>query len=436
MNFYKTISQTAVATGISVIVSLIITKVTSTLIGPEGTAINGQFSSYQSLLTLVGTGLLGNGLVRSISENKENTNHIKESIRTAFSTSLIIVGITFTITLFCTNTIGNHVMNRDEYNYLFIIQSLLLLFASYNYYLQISLNSLQQIKKYAVGNIVLACINLTTILILVYFYKIHGVLLGSILVQVLMFIFYTFYLRNEVWFSRELFYPKWNKKILTYMIAFIPSMLIVMVNPYNLMMIRSGLEQKFNLETAGIWTAMMSLSERYMSFLITFIGIYYVPKLIELKSDQYMFIREVRKGFKRLIPLVIFLSFMIWLCRDWIILILLSPKFKPMEPLFLFQTIGDVFKVGAYFLAITLFVKEKIYKYIICVLIFEICLYFSIQYFSNKYGIVGATYGYAFSTIIYFLVAMVFLWETIIEVKKSVLPNSLKSDLGKLIKKS
>jgi len=173
-----------------------------------------------------------------------------------------------------------------------------------------------------------------------------------------------------------------------------------------------------------------------MSFLMSFIGIYYVPKLIELKSDQYMFIREVRKGFKRLIPLVIIFSFLIWLCRDLIILIILTPEFKPMEPLFLFQTIGDVFKVLAYFMAITLFVKDKLYKYIALILIFEISLFFSIPYFSDRFGIIGATYGYAVSTIIYFLVAMVFLWETIIEVKKSVLPNSLKSDLGKLIKKS
>jgi O-antigen/teichoic acid export membrane protein len=435
LNFYKTISQSAISTAITILVGLIITKITSTIIGPNGTFINGQFSAYQSLLILIGTGLLGNGLVRQVSEHKENAEKVKEIVRTALSSSLILGAIVVLITLVCYNTIGNNIMNRSEYNYLFIIQAALLIFASYNYHFQATLNSLQKIKKYAIANIVVSCLSLVTILALIFQYRIHGILFALLLTQFLMFIFYLFFLKNEAWFSCDLFYPKWNKEILKLMIAFIPSMLIIMVNPYNLMVIRSGLEHKFNQETAGIWTAMMLLSERYMSILITFIGIYYVPKLIELKSDQYMFIREVRKGFKRLIPLVIIFSFLIWLCRDWIILIILSPAFKPMEPLFLFQTIGDVFKVIAYFMAITLYVKDKLYKYIALILIFEISLFFTIPYFSDHYGIIGATYGYAISTIIYFLVALVFLWETIIDVKKSVLPNSLKSDLGKLIKK-
>ena len=436
MNFYKTISQTTISTAVTVLVGLVITKITSTFIGPKGTFFNGQFSSYQSLLILIGTGFLANGLVRQVSEYKENPEKVKEIVRTAMSSSLILGAIVVLITVMCYNFIGDKVMNVSEYNYLFIVQALMLIFASYNYHFQLTLNSLQKIKKYAIANIVVSCLSLVTILALIFSYKIHGILMAMLFTQFFMFIFYLFFLKNEAWFTRDLFYLKVNKEILKLMIAFIPSMLILMVNPYNLMAIRSGLEQKFNPETAGIWTAMMGLSERYMSFLMSFIGIYYVPKLIELKSDQYMFIREVRKGFKRLIPLVIIFSFLIWLCRDLIILIILTPEFKPMEPLFLFQTIGDVFKVLAYFMAITLFVKDKLYKYIALILIFEISLFFSIPYFSDQYGIIGATYGYAFSTIIYFLVAMVFLWETIIEVKKSVLPNSLKSDLGKLIKKS
>ena len=436
MNFYKTISQSTLSTAVTVLVGLIITKVTSNVIGPEGTAINGQFSAYQNLLVLVGTGLLANGLVRQVSEQKDNPDKVKDIVRTALSSTIVLVAIVFLITLFRYNAIGNKIMNRSEYNYLFIIQAILLIFATYNYYFQVTLNSLQKIKKYAVANIMLSVLSLLSALGLVFQYHIHGILFATIFTQFLMFIFYLFYLKNEAWFSRDLFYPKWNKEILKLMITFIPSMLIIMVNPYNLMMIRSSLEQKFNLETAGIWTAMMALSDRYMSFLITFIGLYYVPKLIELKPDQYLFIREIRKGFKRLIPLVIIFSFLIWVCREWIILILLSPKFKPMEPLFLFQTIGDVFKATGYFMVITLFVKDKLYKYIACILIFEISLFFSIRYFTDQYGIVGATYGYALSTFVYFLVALIFLWETIIEVKKSVLPNSLKSDLGKLIKKS
>ncbi|MBK8737228.1 MAG: hypothetical protein IPL98_15525 [Saprospiraceae bacterium] len=73
MNFYKTISQSTLSTAVTVLVGLIITKVTSNVIGPEGTAINGQFSAYQNLLVLVGTGLLANGLVRQVSRNKKES---------------------------------------------------------------------------------------------------------------------------------------------------------------------------------------------------------------------------------------------------------------------------------------------------------------------------------------------------------------------------
>src|SRR5690606_41523214 len=80
------------------------------------------------------------------------------------------------------------------------------------------------------------------------------------------------------------------------------------------------------------------------------LGVYYLPRLSALKM-----IDEIKKavylGCKFLFPVAVAGGVVIFVLRDWIIKVLFSPSFAPMQSLFFWQMMGDALKIGSWILA-------------------------------------------------------------------------------------
>ncbi|MGB3085022.1 MAG: hypothetical protein WBB21_09915, partial [Saprospiraceae bacterium] len=168
--------------------------------------------------------------------------------------------------------------------------------------------------------------------------------------------------------------------------------------------------------------AMFSLSDRYLTVITNIMIVYFIPKLSELSETQDL-VTEIRKAFKRIVPIMIILSGSIWLCKDIIISLLLAESFRPMRELFSFQMIGDVFRITASILSYLIASKAMFRSGLKADLTFHLSLLLGSYFLVNQFGLVGASYAYAIATFLYLLINLFIFKDLMVLVKKSVLPK-------------
>ena len=114
---------------------------------------------------------------------------------------------------------------------------------------------------------------------------------------------------------------------------------------------------------AGWWEAMNRISNVYLMVITTSFSIYYLPRLSEIKEISELRY-EIFKCYKVIIPILLSGLTLVYLLRHFVVMILFSPDFYPMESLFIWQLLGDFFKISSWLLAflirgIRIFVYES-----------------------------------------------------------------------------
>jgi len=121
--------------------------------------------------------------------------------------------------------------------------------------------------------------------------------------------------------------------------------------------------------------------------------------------------KEIRYGYKMILPVVGLLSLSIWLLRDFIIHILFTPDFIAMRDLFQFQLIGDFLKIGSWLLGFLLLAKAMTRTFIITEVLFAVSFVVMSFYLVERYGVIGATYAFALNYLVYWIVMEWVVWR-------------------------
>jgi PST family polysaccharide transporter len=200
-----------------------------------------------------------------------------------------------------------------------------------------------------------------------------------------------------------MFFSKANRLVVRNLFRFsamgITSALMV---PLSLLLIRNIIIKVVSPEAAGYWEAMTRISSNYLMMVTTTLAIYYLPRLSETLDFKEVR-NEIFKGYKLIMPLVILIATTIYLFRFVIIKILFSHQFGPMEPLFLFQLLGDIIKIASWLLAFVMLAKAMARMFIITEIIFNLTYVLLSYLFIHRYGLVGATYAYATNYLLYLI---------------------------------
>ena len=213
-----------------------------------------------------------------------------------------------------------------DFRIVFILLGFLLISISMYQLFVGMLSGFQEVKFLAAVNIVASVINLVITIILLYQYKVIGALISNIIFNSLSTVFSLMALRKLGYLKKEFLQCKIDWIVAKQLMKFGAYGAVTTLSLMTtLLIVRNFLESKFGLESAGIWQGMYSLSDRYLSFIMAILNVYYLPRLSEIVEPKEL-IREVRKGFKRIMPLVIVISFTIYFCRDLIIKILYLPS--------------------------------------------------------------------------------------------------------------
>ena len=150
----------------------------------------------------------------------------------------------------------------------------------------------------------------------------------------------------------------------------------------------------------------------YLTVFISSFTVYYLPRLSEI-SDKTELRHEIFKAYRVIVPILLCVFTIIYLLRFIIIKILFTPEFIPMSQLFIWQIIGDLFKICSWILAFLMIAKAMMSHYIATEIIFTFS-YLGIGFiFIHLNSVVGLCQAYIINYILYCIV-MAFIFRRII----------------------
>jgi PST family polysaccharide transporter len=409
MKLIKTTLYSGFISFIRIISGFISVKVVASIIGPSGIAAVGAFSNFLSIILTFSNGAINSGIVKYTAEFADNEEKKKLLFSTATRITIICSLVCGVLVILLSTFIAKILFGNDLYKDVLVLLGISLLFYSLNSVLISILNGLGKIGNFTIVNTAGAIFGLVLTILLAKYWGVKGALYALILSQTLVFFTSILLLLKENWINKEYLFNSFDKKISKDLFKY-SSMAIVtaLTMPVSQILVRNFIISELGISSAGIWQGMMRLSDAYLTFINMALVTYYLPKLSSI-SDRYLLRKEIFKGYKLIVPVTAVICLTVFLMRTFIIKLLFTSEFLPMEHLFKWQILGDFFKISSYVLAFLMVAKAKTKFYIISEILFAMS-YVLLSIFCTKLiGLEGSAlafcinyFGYLCLMIFYF----------------------------------
>ncbi len=413
MDLIRTSILTSLSTAVRIAAAFVVNKVIALYIGPSGLALTGQFMNFVSIVLGFSNGGINSGIVKYVAEYREDPEKRAKILSTSLAMSLLCsLALTVFILAFH-RSLALHLLKSTEYTSIFIIFGITLVIFSINSSLVSILNGYKEIRKFVALNITASIIGLIITSILVCLFKLYGSLLAIVVSQTLIFFVTIFFITRSEWFKLSNFTRGFDRASLLNLSKFsLMALLSAATVPTAQIIIRNYIADHISMDAAGYWQGVWKISEIYLLVVTTSLSVYYLPRLSELLGKEALR-KEIFSGYKILLPVVLAMAIMIYLFREFIVIILFTREFMPMADLFTFQLTGDVIKIASWLLSFLMVAKAMTKLYVIT----ELCFISSFVIFSilflNRYGLIGVTYAYALNYLLY-LIAMIYFFRDIV----------------------
>lgn len=409
----KVFSLTSVSTLVKMLTGFVSVKVVASIIGPAGVALVGQLNNFATIAMSLSSGGINNGITKYISEFKNDEGKVRTYLSTALRITVICslcVGVAMIV---LNRLLSRLILQTEEYWYVFLIFGFTILLYALNLMLLSVVNGFKEFKKYVKINIANSVVGLCFTLVFVLTLGLPGALVSAVTYQSVMLFITMWMVRKSSWAAWSNFKERLNrlasKQYFKYTLMTLTTAATL---PISQLLLRSYVISEISPIEAGWWEAMNRLSNMYLMVITTSFTVYYMPRLSEL-SDKYELRREIFKAYKLIVPILIVGFALIYLFRHLIIRILFSPEFLPMENLFIWQLIGDFFKICSWLLAFIMVAKAMSKAYIATEIIFAL-LYIAFGFvFIRMNGVVGITQAYLLNFVMY-MICMIILFRGII----------------------
>ncbi|EOR03463.1 O-antigen translocase [Acinetobacter sp. ANC 3926] len=411
MNLLKTSALNGVAVLIKIATLFILNKILAVYVGPAGYAVIGQFQNFIQMITTFSGNMINTAVTKYTAEYYEDEKKQRNIWQSAGSIVFILSIIFSFLLIFFKKDLSLYIFHTLEYQSIFIWFAVFLIFFNFNTLFLAILNGKKEILKLVIANISGSLVSLFITSVLAIKYHLYGALLALSMYQSIAF-FVTLYICHKAdWFRFSYLFGKIDKdtakKISSFAIMALVSAICV---PLSQIVIRTYLAQKFGVDYAGYWEAMIRLSSAYLMLVTTTLGVYYLPRLSELKTLVEIK-TEVYLGYKFIFPLAVAGGLCAYLLRDWIIVILFSTKFLPVADLFLWQMIGDALKIGSWILAYLMLSKAMTKLFVTTEIIFSVSSIILTYICTQKFGFEGVSIAHLINYGLYWFIMSIFVFK-------------------------
>jgi len=184
-----------------------------------------------------------------------------------------------------------------------------------------------------------------------------------------------------------------------------------LTGPISMIAVRTILTNDFSLEYSGYWQAVSKISEAYLAVLTTAMTVYYFPKTAAAKtlSDHLTILKT---GARLVVPLSLAMAVTIFYLKDFIISFLFTKDFQHASVLFLYQNIGDFFRICSWLFATILLAKGYFVINATLEISFSILYPLLVKLLIINHGFEGVSLAYCSTYFIYLVAtAIVYLWH-------------------------
>lgn len=406
----KITSVNSVVIVIRLLISVFIQRILAIMVGEVGIAKVGQLRNAMSMLTSFTTLGTFNGIVKYLSENKND----QEKLQKLFSTTYVFVTIgsltTMFLLFFGASFFARELFNDNSYTIIIQILAFVVPFIGLQRVFDGVINGLSAYKIYAKIELIVYIISSIILVIALYKYNLKGVLVAIAIVPLLYCIvllgMYGNTLKKVIKYHQLKFEIPYKNELLAFaLMSFVSTVLL----NYIEIDLRNVITTKLNEVEAGYWTAMTNLSKNYMVFSTSIFSLYVLPKFASIHSAKE-YKTEVLHIYKTLLPLFAVGMFLIYIFRDLIITIV-YPNFIGLEPLFKWQLLADFVKLASVIIAHQ-FLAKKLIKAFIFSEIFSLVLFYALAiYLVDIYATKGVVIANFIRYVLYFILVIILLYR-------------------------
>jgi PST family polysaccharide transporter len=396
-------SLNAAVIGIRLVVSLFIQRLLAEMVGETGISKIGQLRNLSQLLMSVSSVGIFNGIVKYLSEYKEDSERLKKLFSTSFVFITLGTVLCGTLLFFSANFISDYLFNDVSFSYLIKLVAVTVPFIAVQRVFNGVVNGLSQYKRFAKIDLFSYLVSAVLTIVLLINYNIDGALIAIALTPVIqlavLLVIFLKVLKQYVHFKGLSFKTPMARNLLAFAAMSLFSSILL---NYVEIDIRTMIVNRIAETDAGIWTAMTFISKNYMVFSNAIFTLYVLPKFASIHTEAD-FKKELFSIYKTLLPIFGAGMVLTYLFRDLVIR-LIYPDFDAMAPLFKWQLMGDFIRLASLVLAHQFLAKKLVRNFIFTEILSLVLFYGFAHYLTADYGVEGVVIAHFVRYIIYFLV--------------------------------
>ena len=397
----KITSLNAVVISIRLVISLFIQRFLAEIVGEVGISKIGQLRNFTMLLTSISSGGVFNGIIKYVSEYKEDKEQLQKMFSTAFVFTVIGSSIASVSLLIGAEFISEYLFGSTNFKYLIKLLAVIVPFIGIYRVFNGVVHGLSQYKNFAKIDLFGYLLGAFLLVISIYNYNIDGALVAIAVTPILqlLVLLYIFFktLKEYVKFSKLSLKIPFAKELLAFtLMSFVSTGLLSFVE----IDIRTMIRNQITEADSGIWTAMTFISKNYMVFSASIFTLYVVPKFAIIHTKK-AFTLELKIIYKTILPLFGVGMLLVYFLRDYVILII-YPDFTAMAPLFKWQLTGDFVRLATLVLGHQFIAKKMMKNFIFSEIISLALFYFLSHYLIKDYGVEGVVMAHLVRSIIMF----------------------------------
>lgn len=376
---------------IRIISGVLTTKAIAVFIGPEGMALIGNLRNLLSSIHSVSILGLYNGVVKYVSDFKNNIVELSKTISTAFYLGFISTTIVSFFCYYNAETLNHWIFGAYDYSYIFKVIALAVPFYSLNMFSFSIINGFSKYKILLVINIIGQILGLSITLILIWQNNIDGALISVVITPSIIFLITLVAIINRKSLASQVKASNFSLSTIKKLSVFsLMALITAIILPLVTIIIRNYIIENVGMKEAGFWEGMNRISTYYLMFVNSLLALYILPRFSEINKIKE-FRKEVFNFYKTLMPAFGLGLVLIYFLRPFIITLLFSNEFKAMEDLFFWYLLGDFVKVLSVVIAYQFLAKKMFWHYMITEVFLVTLIYFSSIYFIDLFGVRGAT---------------------------------------------
>ncbi len=402
----KVTSLNGIAVLIQIVGGLLTSKLIAIYLGERGMAVLGYFRNFLTSSQSAASLGYSNGIVSYVAKYRQENHILSKILSTGFVGSMMTC-LAMSILLYVGSNFWNfHVFGADvHYQSIFKSLAVALPFITINVLLIAIINGQSAYKKVIRIQVITNILGIGITVFFIVTKGIEGALLAMILSPAVALLVTLVLIGKQRAILKEIslqFSLKYFKKLSSYTTMALFSMIVL---PIVYIAMRNKIVEIDSITQAGYWDAMTRVSDYYLKFVATIMTLYILPQLAKANTAQD-FRKEIIGFYKTILPLFGIGLLTIFLARDYIIALLFTADFLPMESLFKWQLLGDFFKVASIVIGYEIIAKNNLKLFLITEIISLVIIYGTGVYFISVYGYEGAAMGHCLSYLMHLLLLL------------------------------